>query len=103
MVSTFATAQAPRTISCNKKLTQCTINAPELVFGDHIAIVDERNMWVATGSVDEIERGTTRKVIIIKSYAPVRKNFKFMLISSKEANDPPEVKITRPLADWAKR
>ena len=95
--STFAAAQSARTITCNKKLTQCSINAPELVFGDHIAIVDERNMWVATGSVDEIERGTQRKVIIIKSYAPVKKNYKFTLISSKEANDPPELKITRPL------
>jgi hypothetical protein len=93
----FALGQTPRSITCNKKLTQCSINAPELVFGDHIAIVDERNMWVATGSVDEIERGTSRKVVIIKSYAPVKKNFKFMLISAKEANDPPEVKITRPL------
>jgi len=95
--STYAAAQAPRSITCNKKLTQCSINAPELVFGDHIAIVDERNMWVATGSVDEIERGTSRKVLIIKSYAPVKKNFKFVLISAKEANNPPEVKITRPL------
>jgi hypothetical protein len=95
--STFAQAQAPRTITCNKKITQCLINAPELVFGDHIAIVDERNMWVATGSVDEIERGTKRKVIIIKNYAPVKKNYKFTMISAKEANDPPEVKITRPL------
>ncbi len=95
--STFAAAQGPHAIICNKKLTQCLINAPELVFGDHIAIVDERNMWVATGSVDEIERGSQRKIIVIKSYAPVKKNYKFTMISAKEANNPPELKITRPL------
>jgi len=96
--TSLALAQSSRTVVCDKKITQCVITAPELVFGDHIAIFDERKMWVATGMVDEIvRRGNSRKVIIIKSYAPVKRNYKFMLISAKEANNPPEVKITRPL------
>jgi hypothetical protein len=97
LVSGRAFAQEDRQIKCNKKLTECFINAPELVFGDHIAILDDRKMWVATGSVDEIEKGKWRKVIIIKSFSPVKKGANFVLISAKEANDPPEVKITRPL------
>lgn len=96
-LSGAASAQEDRQIKCNKKLTECFINAPELVFGDHIAILDERKMWVATGSVDEIEKGKWRKVIVIKAFSPVKKGYNFVLISAKEANDPPEVKITRPL------
>ena len=96
-ISQAVSAETERTIKCNKKQTECIINSPELVFGDHIAITDERQMWVATGSVDEIEKGMNRKVIIIKSYSPVKKGYKFSLITAKEANDPPEVRITRPL------